>query len=574
MSFRDSTLLGVCQGRSVDSKRCLTNGFIGLVGHDQEYDFGIRSVKPDAVDFAFLKQRLDHCRSNHKGWCFPSKANQITGLRVIDCISEDRRVIPAPPGCQYAALSYVWGSLPEAPMKAYSRVVNDAIEATRSLGLQYLWVDKHCIDQHNNTHKQNQISQMDAIYMNSEVTLIDAEGDNSTHGLAGVGRSRIHQRQETVDGVTLLQGFPLIAVRVRESPWATRGWTLQEGYLSPRRVMFTNHGASYLCNTSHCAEWEAQPLLAGDWKSTKVFEGLIPQAGYKTANLRVSPFSAISLMKEYSRRQLSFVSDMTNACLGMLNFLQTSQLYAPWGIIVQKSLSPKGGWDIGLAWYHEHPVKRNPDNPSWSSLGWQSSANFSLPSRGWWRWRVLDSYIHFGDSRAQQFNVSTLMDELKNRRMAISYIEWTREQKLHTTIVTRDPPWQQSWYENPQHSGYYASLRVGDNAHMMLNCCLDAELLTTDAWVIGLILLSYTEQELILKGIVPDRVFEYDARVLLLRSHGAFYERIGYLEVPHYGATPRAFHNNAGERLDEIRMDSINTMFSIEKESIQTIVIG
>ncbi|KAH6647812.1 heterokaryon incompatibility [Truncatella angustata] len=59
-------------------------------------------------------------------------------------------------------------------------IVRDAISATKSLGYRYLWVDKHCIDQSNETDIRRQISQMGNIYAQAEVTIIAAAGQDAT----------------------------------------------------------------------------------------------------------------------------------------------------------------------------------------------------------------------------------------------------------------------------------------------------------------------------------------------------------------------------------------------------------
>lgn len=68
-----------------------------------------RVVPPKVQISNLLSQQLERCKSTH-GSCSPENQNGSTpiGTRVIDCRS--RRVISAPEGCQYLALSYVWGN--------------------------------------------------------------------------------------------------------------------------------------------------------------------------------------------------------------------------------------------------------------------------------------------------------------------------------------------------------------------------------------------------------------------------------------------------------------------------------
>jgi hypothetical protein len=73
-----------------------------------------------------------------------ASARYVPGFKVIDC--QTRRVIEtAQQGCQYVALSYVWGS--QTPIKhalgSYPKTVEDAMEVCLILGFRYLWVDQY-----------------------------------------------------------------------------------------------------------------------------------------------------------------------------------------------------------------------------------------------------------------------------------------------------------------------------------------------------------------------------------------------------------------------------------------------
>lgn len=129
------------------------SGMIGLSLLNEKERFGIRRIKANAVDFGWLNQCLKHCLENHDTRCNhyhdthdQNKMVPRHKIRLIDCESQDHAIIDAPPKCRYAALSYVWGKSQPENSIPFSQVVTDAIKVTVSLGLQYLWVDKHvCI---------------------------------------------------------------------------------------------------------------------------------------------------------------------------------------------------------------------------------------------------------------------------------------------------------------------------------------------------------------------------------------------------------------------------------------------
>ncbi|KAK3988627.1 heterokaryon incompatibility protein-domain-containing protein [Cladorrhinum sp. PSN332] len=144
-----------------------------------------RLIEAEGGDFGRFRRWIDFCCSHHLDQrCRPLGRNlDIPGFKVIDC--ETRHVIRAKIGCKFVALSYVWGPNAEEPVAispagalpdAVPRTIDDAIKATRKLGLRYLWVDQYCIDQADNAHKQQQISVMDMIYSLAFVTIIAACG--------------------------------------------------------------------------------------------------------------------------------------------------------------------------------------------------------------------------------------------------------------------------------------------------------------------------------------------------------------------------------------------------------------
>ncbi|KAI0107835.1 heterokaryon incompatibility protein-domain-containing protein [Nemania sp. FL0031] len=102
-------------------------------------------------------------------------------------------------GIPYVTLSYVWGDV-QAPdgnacnmngkklqPENLTAVIKDSITVTRALGYRFLWVDKFCIDQDNPDERHRQIQQMNAIYQNSDLTIIAAAGKDENYGLSGVG---------------------------------------------------------------------------------------------------------------------------------------------------------------------------------------------------------------------------------------------------------------------------------------------------------------------------------------------------------------------------------------------------
>ena len=127
----------------------------------------VRRLRADSFDIAMIKNWIGQCWDEHtvcqisrKG-VTESKLSSNMELKVIDCMT--KAIIDAPSGCDYVALSYVWGSavdtserslIATSPQMAsmngiphkLPRTIEDAMHVVLQLDLRYLWVDKYCFD--------------------------------------------------------------------------------------------------------------------------------------------------------------------------------------------------------------------------------------------------------------------------------------------------------------------------------------------------------------------------------------------------------------------------------------------
>jgi hypothetical protein len=106
-----------------------------------------RIISPTHIDYNLLSGWLNKCRQHHKlTYCQP-QAEYMPGLKMIDCRTKNVIHI-SEPGCDYVALSYVWGDAgagSEFP-QSYPPTIEDAIKVTIGMGFRYLWVDRYvCI---------------------------------------------------------------------------------------------------------------------------------------------------------------------------------------------------------------------------------------------------------------------------------------------------------------------------------------------------------------------------------------------------------------------------------------------
>lgn len=339
------------------------------------------------MDFKRVREWLDFCNARHGESCQCRPSEKPCGFRVIDC--NTRSIFESPGNINYLALSYVWGPQPESTSNVDNtddsrkllpsnvpQVILDAMTVTLNLGYQYLWVDKYCISQNAGSEKHEQVRNMDVIYRDACLTIIVASGEPGCHSLPGVSRPRVHQPRVSIGEDLYVSLMPDPLWVIRNSCWATRGWTYQEALLSRRRLVFTDHQVYLQCFVMHISESIDIPLAVlhkrrqgrewGAWNKP----GAFPIEGVGSSAPEIWQRIA-----EYSARKLSYESDILNGIHGVFH---TFELRYPgfshlWGIPV---------WDgesrlfvNGLLWAATIPSKRRTGFPSWSWTGWLGPAS-------------------------------------------------------------------------------------------------------------------------------------------------------------------------------------------------------
>lgn len=350
------------------------------------------------VVFRWLKYCNRHKRCNPK-----VPAPEVRGMKVIDCHTKDLVIRDYRPGNKYVALSYVWGEplttetalsaliperktltthfvraklkvppklirqplqttqtkfnfvqtklqakrAPAAPSrkptfglpKDIPLTIQDAIQVTKALGYQFLWVDKYCIDQKNKTERQQQCGRMGDIYAGSQITIF-ALGHDSNYGLPGVSlrhRSEQWQFRTTIGQYEFVSTPPDPQLSIQQSKWSTRGWTYQEGLFSTRRLFFTDHQVYFECNAMNCAESFKSNLAILHVLNGERFRAYHRAGKFVCGNS--NPYSHVQVSRskanhrkidiirrcqyqihQYSRRELTKSHDILEAFAGIARF--------------------------------------------------------------------------------------------------------------------------------------------------------------------------------------------------------------------------------------------------------------
>lgn len=360
-------------------------------------------VNASRIDFARVRHWLSICSQHHNPPPERVKSEARSSLRLdlklIDCTT--RVVVEAPPGCQYVALSYVWGSCGTINIcrgakqtaflpKTLPRTIEDAIIVTISLHLRYLWVDQVCIDQSDPDTVHQQISSMHSIYGSAMLTLIAATGTDADSGLSGISKPRTLQERINLNGRIYFvdENFGRV---INDGKWNTRGWTYQEEQCSTRRLYFTSLEVVARCRYN-CSKGVYECNM----------ERLQPSQSKIRLGLR-EPDRPVSVkmmehIRDYTRRNLSYQSDALNAIRGVLNFeadLDSSKHI--WGMPIHDGVLREADnspsrlsryvFARSLLWQilpdHEHSIGRRPGFPSWSWAGWIGPVTWAYIGRRW-----------------------------------------------------------------------------------------------------------------------------------------------------------------------------------------------
>ncbi|PVH96099.1 HET-domain-containing protein [Periconia macrospinosa] len=357
---------------------------------------GIRLIEPN-VRPGVIRGWLNYCQNNHSVACgvmplswkpAASLVSKIPSFRMIDC--ETRRIVKGF-DTKYVALSYVWGSSTSSGFSLelpsmLPETIEDAIAITRLLGLRYLWIDRYCIDQSNPAEKKEQVDQMDLIYSRAYLTVVAAAGEDPSYGLPGVkNRRRKTQPYAMVQGQMLISALPDPVKAIQQSKWYRRGWTYQEGILSPRRLVFTDSQLYFECSGMYCCEALNLPLRSLHTKNGECFQakycnkiniGMFPRG------LGTSAWEIVHRIEEYSRREMGKSSDILKGISGILQAFARSRKRilhcagvpmipaAPPPSPSSMRWSPRAGLCGGLCWGVTSPTDRREGFPSWSWTGW------------------------------------------------------------------------------------------------------------------------------------------------------------------------------------------------------------
>jgi hypothetical protein len=234
------------------------------------------------------------------------------------------------PACR-TTVETLKANLTSIPWDTLPATFQDAIDFTRRLGLQYIWIDSVCIIQDDAKDWSEQSSLMADIYKNAYVTLCATASASDDGGLYlstpqyWTPRSilvrkednleyEIHIRHQMAERHFQTDRDP--ARKSKEFPLLARAWTYQERLLSPRLVHFTAGEVMWECSeVSACECFEpgtnARPHYLIAESEKRLHQKAIEQPLFKKEE------HWREIVSSYSTLKLSFEKDKLPALSGV-----------------------------------------------------------------------------------------------------------------------------------------------------------------------------------------------------------------------------------------------------------------
>ena len=359
----------------------------------------------DWIDLNTVHEWYHRCKESHGTACHnqPLGANINGKPRFLIDVSQDCIVL-ADQSFEYVALSYVWGNTQSCKLtienlhklltksslrdKEISEnipfTIMHAIDLTRVLGVQYLWVDALCIVQDETDDlKAQELNKMSYIYQNACLTIVAADGfhaDYGLHGLQAVSTPLRRNCEQTVIslgklGRAIFRIFPSGNEREARDGIPTmyyqRAWTFQEYLFSRRRVVFEKGSVFWECS---CDTWFEDVNLseASISRQTTTLSKDLSLFQNEPPDL----LNLMNMIKRFNNRQVTSEEDRLAAFSGLatamsINFVGgflcgLPQLFFDVALIWQ----PDGEMKRRYKTSREGQLQRPTSLPSWSWVGW------------------------------------------------------------------------------------------------------------------------------------------------------------------------------------------------------------
>ncbi|RSL74384.1 hypothetical protein CEP53_000288 [Fusarium sp. AF-6] len=363
---------------------------------------------------SWARMQLHTCLTAHPG-CSASTDDPPLPTRVLEVGTGDSETIKVLETkglrAKYITLSHCWGDpalmttkltvhtrdqyLQGIPYEALPPTFRDAVTATRSLGISYLWIDSLCIIQKDvarDSPEDKQMHQKDweeesgrmcSVYQNCHLTLAGVDSTDCQGGLF-FKRDKVWMKGDSDKGPYYFYGSREFSHWAADFPLLQRGWVKQETLLSPRTLFYGKEELLWLCRTHTVCQCS---YFHGSDGASKGFHKLPLAANARADFTRPQPNSKwYDIISEYSPTRLTHVTDKLVAIQGIAEYMRPGGDFEYLAGLWTDSLAFDLLWNSEAYNYgdptratHTDPLGKTP----WSSDKWL------FPT---WSWASIDGH--------------------------------------------------------------------------------------------------------------------------------------------------------------------------------------
>jgi hypothetical protein len=224
--------------------------------------------------FALLREWLNWCDINHDCNKNDANAQASSPTRLIYVGNSDLEILrlylpEENERIKYTALSHRWGDHPprkndpqfcttdsniHARLEGFNisdlpKTFHDAIQVTRELRIEYLWIDSLCIIQWNSEDWKREANRMEGVFASAYCTIAATSAVDSNAGFLARDGSAEYMLVQDVSG----EQFYICADMdnfdndVEKAQLNTRAWVMQERVLAQRTIHFSTNQTYWEC---------------------------------------------------------------------------------------------------------------------------------------------------------------------------------------------------------------------------------------------------------------------------------------------------------------------------------------
>ena len=361
--------------------------------------------------YSILKHWLEDCDENHES-CRASDHSLPTRLIDIGSLGSERmRLIETatepPKENKYIALSHPWGDPKLHPpfrtlssnVEHYKRTIPEAdlpltfkhaVDCTRQLGVQYLWIDSVCIIQGPDGDFDVEAKNMEKVFSGAYCVLAASRATGQSDGFIGERppRESIPFRHASEPPFYICKAIDNFSEDVIEGSLNKRGWVLQERILARRTIYFTDKQTYFECGDGvRCETLTKKRNKMVEYLSDPNFPSRIMEANRAG---KISSFQA--LYRQYSRLDFSHDEDRPFAIAGLEARLQRAlSTHGGYGIFDDGDTSDGGLFHRSLLWKRGEEAG---DQEFMTQIAFERHRNVVIPS---WSWMGLKGGIDYAD---------------------------------------------------------------------------------------------------------------------------------------------------------------------------------